>query len=281
MVSTSTTIAVCVTLFISLILPIAALIVYAVKNRRKGIWSAWLLGAVGFFVLQIVIRTHVLSILSANSDFISFANNNYILYCLILALSAGLFETIARYAVAKIMSRNLTFERGFAAGMGHGGIESMLIIGMTYISNLVYIILINAGEFDPIVQQAAALGADTSGLLVIKDTLINSDSVVFYLAGYERILTMILHIALTLLMCYFVKNKKGIKGIGLCLVLHGCVDFVSLLINGLSTDYLGGIISTTTSYVITYIFLTAVAILSVVLIRYLYKHWSTEEKTIF
>ena len=37
-----------ITLFISLILPPAFLIVYALRNKKQGIWSAWLLGALGF-----------------------------------------------------------------------------------------------------------------------------------------------------------------------------------------------------------------------------------------
>ena len=45
MVSTTTILAVLVTLFISLILPVISYIVYGAKNKGKGVWSGWLLGA--------------------------------------------------------------------------------------------------------------------------------------------------------------------------------------------------------------------------------------------
>lgn len=51
--------------------------------------------------------------------------------------------------------------------------------------------MINGGTFDKIVEQTAALGVDTTGLLAVKDSLLHTDSVMFLLAGYERILTTV------------------------------------------------------------------------------------------
>ena len=92
-----------VTLFVSLILPIGLLIVYAVKNKGKGIWSAWLLGAAGFFVPQIVIRTPILTWLATKEGFVSFAQSHLLLYALLMAFTAGLFEMAGRLAAAKLM----------------------------------------------------------------------------------------------------------------------------------------------------------------------------------
>ncbi len=280
MVSSGTIIAVCITLFISLVLPVIVYIAYGVKNKGKGVWTAWLLGAAGFFVLQVIIRMPILSVLSLSDGFISFATNHYILYCLVLALTAALFEVVGRYAVAKLMSKNLTFERGIAAGLGHGGIEAMIIVGMTYINNLVYIAMINSGSFDLVVEQTAALGVDTASLVAVKETLINSSSVIFLLAGYERILTMILHVVLSLLVCYFVSQKKDLMGILICVPCHWLVDFVSPLISGMATGYLGNVIGTTTSYVMIYIFLTVVAVVSVLGILKIKKQWKRAGSTL-
>ena len=65
-----------ITLFISLILPPAFLIVYALRNKKQGIWSAWLLGALGFFVPQILIRLPLLTRLSQSAGFAAFAQNH-------------------------------------------------------------------------------------------------------------------------------------------------------------------------------------------------------------
>lgn len=273
MVSTSTLITVVITFIISGILPLVVWLVYGVKNKGKGAFTAWLIGAAGFFIMQVIIRIPILNMLALTAGFQSFVENHYVLYCVVMAFTAGLFELIGRYVVAKIMAKNLTYERGFAAGLGHGGIEAIIIIGMTYLNNLLYIGMINSGTFDGIVEQTAALGVDTTSLVGIKDALIHANSAVFLLAGYERILTMILHVALSLSVCYFVSKKQDSKGILICLVCHCLVDFVAPLVNGMATEYLGNMISQTTAYIIVYVFLTAVAVVSVVAILNVRKKW--------
>lgn len=277
MVSTATLIAVIVTFCISTILPIVVWIAYGVKNKGKGVWTAWLLGAAGFFVMQMVIRIPIMNMLALTAGFQSFLANHYVLYCLVVAFTAGLFELIGRYAVAKILTKNLTYEKGFAVGLGHGGIEAIVLIGMMYLSNIIYIGMINSGAFDGIVEQTAALGVDTTSLIAIKDGLLNSSSAIFFLAGYERILTMIFHVAASLAVCYFVSKKQDIKGILICLVCHWMVDFISPLVNGMTTEYMGNVISQTTAYIIVYLFLTAVAVVSVVAIMNIRKKWRVED----
>lgn len=277
MVPVSTIVTVFITLFITLILPVIVYIIYGVKNKGKGVWTAWLLGAAGFFVFQVIIRMPILSLLSLSQGFMNFATNHYILYCLVLAFTAALFEVAGRYIVAKIMSKKLTYDRSFAAGLGHGSIEAMFIVGMTYVSNLLYIGMINGGTFDSIVEQTAAMGVDASQLVVLKDSLMNTPSATFLLAGYERVLTVILHIALSMLVCYFVSRKQDFKGIVICVLIHWMVDFISPVLSGLATEYLGNVISTGMSYVLVYIFLTAIAVVSVIVIRRLKKTWNAAE----
>ena len=65
MVSTATTIACLITVFVTLVFPVILLIVYAAKNKSQGVVSAWFLGAAGFFVTQILIRVPILTVLSA------------------------------------------------------------------------------------------------------------------------------------------------------------------------------------------------------------------------
>ena len=273
MVSLTTIIAVIITFCVSTMLPILVFVIYGLKNKGKGIWSAWFLGAAGFFVMQVIIRLPILSILSTMQGFIDFAEKHYVLYCISLAVTAAIFEVIGRYAVAKIMSKNLTFNRGIAAGLGHGGIEAIILIGMTYINNIIYIIMINTGSFDTMVEQSAALGADTSSLLAVKDALIDTSPAIFLLAGYERILTMILHVALSLLVCYFLSRKEDWKGIIICIICHSIVDFTAPIINGCATEYMGNLISLNTAYVIIYVFLTGVALASVFAIMNIKKRW--------
>ena len=280
MVSTVTILCICITVLITLVGPIAALIIYALRNRKQGIVSAWFMGAAGFFVTQMLVRTTILSVLSMQNWYVSFVENNYVIYALILAFTAGLFEFAGRFAVAKIMEKNLTYKRGLAAGLGHGGIEAMLIVGMTYVSNLLYVGMINSGMFDIVVEQTAALGADTTALYQVQDALLNTTAATFLLGGYERILTIICHVALTLIVIYYVKKQNAFKGAVVCIALHTMLDGVSGLIMGLSTPYMGSVITQNTMYVMVYIFLTACAVGSVYVIAKIRKEMETSAEAV-
>lgn len=274
MVSTFSIIAIATTLIVSTLLPLIFAIIWCVKNKGKKTLPALLLGALGFFVMQIVIRTPILSVLSQNEKFTDFANSHYTLYCLILAFTAALFEVAARYGVAKILSKDLSFERSFAAGLGHGGIESIIITGMAYASNLVMSFMINTNTFDLIVEQTSAQGVDTTSLLAAKEQLISTNPSMFLLVGLERVLAIAFHIGATVLVWYFIKHKKDIIGILICLLAHFAVDFVSGFVQGLATDYLGNAISQTTAYIIIYSFMAVVAVTSVVFVVKIRKIWN-------
>lgn len=265
MVSTISFLAMIVTLCICLIVPIAALVIYAVKNKGKGVWLAWLLGAAGFFVMQIIIRSPILSLLSLTEGFVKFANEYYVVYVLILAFTAALFEVVARFFVALILKKKGCYEVAFGAGLGHGGIEAMFLIGMTYINNLLYSAMINSGTYDAMVEQTAQMGVDVSSLVAAKAALIETSPAMFLLAGYERILTMILHIAMTVLVFYFVYKKKSAIGIVLCLLIHTLIDFVPA--------FLVGILSANMAYIVTYTFLTVMAIVGIIVLVVIKKKW--------
>ena len=267
-VSNSSIAAMFVTLFISLVVPVIVLIVYALKNRKQGVVGAWFIGAAGFFVTQIVIRVPLLSVLSLMSGFMAFVENHYVVYCLALGLTAALFEVVGRYASAKIMSRNLTFTKGFAAGLGHGGIEAMILVGMTYISNLLYAAMINTGAIEGVIAQTEAMGVEVSSeVYALVDTLVNSPAYMYLLGGYERILAMIGHVAMTLVVFYFMSKEETLKGIGICVLYHFVMDSMVGIVGGLATPYLGSVISQNVSYAISYVFLTGMAVIAVIMIR--------------
>lgn len=267
MVPVMTVIACVVTLLVSLVLPVVALIVYAVKNKKQSIVSAWLLGAAGFFATQILIRLPILTFLQSQSWFADFAQNNLFLYAFGLAFTAGLFELAGRYAVAGIMAKNLTFKRSLAAGLGHGGIEAMLLIGMTYVNNLIYIVMINSGYFDYLIAQTAGLGVDISQLELIREQLVGMAPAMFLLAGFERILAMTGHVAMSLLVCYGVAYSKALPCALLCLGIHTLMDLTA----GLSL-----VLPQSIAYPIIYAILIAMAVLSVLVIRELHRRWKKE-----
>lgn len=270
MVSTATIVFVVLTLFVSLILPVLVLIIFAAKNRKQGIVSAWLLGAAGFFVTQILIRLPILTALQRQSWFLSFSQNHLFGYAFGLAFTAGLFELADRFAVARILQKKLTLKRSLAAGLGHGGIEAMLLIGVTYINNLVYIFLINSGGFDAVVAQSAAAGVDVAQLELIRTQLVSMSPLMFSLAGFERLLAMTAHTAMSLIVCYGVAHKKTLPCLLVCLGIHTLTDLTA----GISL-----VLPQNIAYPIIYTILIAMAAVSIVLIRSIRRRWQETEAT--
>jgi len=262
MIPTFTIVCCVITLFVTLILPVLAAALYA--RKHKGVWSAWLLGAVGFFVPQLLIRLPILQALSGNADFLAFAQAHLVVYGLGLAFTAGLFELAGRLAVAKILQKKLSYPRALAAGMGHGGIESMALIGLTYINNLVYILMIQSGSFDSLIAQTAAAGADVSQLELIQATLLSASGWMFLLAGVERVLTVICHAAMSTLVCYGVYRKKAVPACLLCLGLHTLVD---------STVTLTMVLPQKIAYAIIYTVMALIAGGSLWLLQVIRKKW--------
>ena len=273
MVSTFSLVAMVVTLLICMVVPFLAVIIYAAKNKKKGVWIAWLVGAAGFFVMQIIIRTPILSVLSLSPEFIKFANDYYIVYALILAFTAALFEVVARFVGAIILKKKQCYEVAVGAGLGHGGIEAIFLVGMTYVNNLLYSIMINTGTFDVMIESSAQMGVDEyslQALLDVKTTLVDTAPALYLLAGYERILTMILHVAMTVLVFYFVNKKKSFVGILLCLLIHTVIDFVPA--------FMMSIASANIAYIVVYAFLTAMAVAGIVIIISIGKKWKKNNR---
>ena len=282
MVSTATILACVFTMILCLVLPIVLLILLVRKYKKEGIFPAWLLGAAGFFVTQMVIRVPILTVLQTRDWFVDFSANTPFLYAFSLAFTAGLFELAGRFAVAKLMVKNLTFRRSLAAGLGHGGIEAMLLVGLTYINNLIYIVMINTGTFDSMLAEVAAMGdavpqleATLAQLEMIKTQLISYPPAMFLLGALERILAMACHAGMSMIVCYGVAAKKPLPCLLICLGIHTLIDLtagLAMLANGAMRQ--------STLYFIIYLILTVAAVISLLIIRALRSRWPQKEVTL-
>ncbi len=199
-------------MFISLILSVGfpvALVIYFYRKEKISI-KAVFIGALMFFLFQGLIRVPIITVISYMPWYQSLVSDNMILVVLIMAFTAGLFETVARYIGLRFLLRKeLNRKNGLAYGIGHGGIEAILLIGLSYAANILYSFLINAGAVD-------------SSFL---PQLINTPSSLFLAAGIERIFAIFFHIAAALLVTYgIMKGKKTF--ILFSLILHFLLDGV-------------------------------------------------------
>lgn len=262
MVSIPSIVCMCIALLLTTLVPIGIMIWYCIRHKDEKVWLAALIGAAGFFVPQMLIRIPILNALSMNEGFMAFAENHYLIYGISLAATAGLFELAGRFTTAKILDRKgITLHKAMAAGLGHGMIEAVVVVGLQYINNILYAVMINTGTFDALIAQSAAqAGVDTAQFEALKDSLINTAAPLYLLGIWERAMTVILHLFLSMLVCYFVAKKRPLTGIFICLAIHTLVDSMGVIGQGLSTPYLGEVISMNTMYVLVEGGLTVIAV---------------------
>lgn len=204
----------CINIIISIGIPIGALI-YIIAKRRRYLKS-YLIGALVFFISQIVLRLPILNFLSVNSfEFGMLASFYPIVYSIILGLSAGVFEEVGRFLGFKCLKNNRSYGDGIAFGIGHGGIEALLITGMASVQNIIAIVTLKNGTFN----------SNIFGISVEQAIEAYSSVTMFeiLLGGFERIFAMCIHIGLTMVVLYGI-NKIKKRYLLYAIILHGIVD---------------------------------------------------------
>lgn len=261
-----------VTLLVSLVLPLALPFALSLKYRAEGLWKAWLVGAAGFVVPQVLIRLPILSYLGTRADFVAFAQNHLLVYALGLAFTAGLFELSGRYAGASVLRKDLTFRRAVIMGLGHGGIEAIILVGLSYVRNIAFLVSMMTGALDAQIAGMTAAGTDASQLAAMRQIMVETGAGMFLLAGFERVLAMVCHTCMTTVVCYGVARGKAGKMCLLCLGIHFLMDStagISMLVK-----------NKTLAYWAIYLILAVITALCLVLLRKLFGLWKEEKENV-
>ena len=210
-------------LCISIALPVVLLIV--VHKKPKARMAMAVIGAATFFLFAMVLEQILHAVvLGVGGERIT---GNIWIYGLYGGLAAGLFEEVGRFVAMRFaMKKQLNLPNALMYGVGHGGIEAILIVGLASVSNLVTSIMINAGTLE------ASLGAldqaTKEATLTQLSALWTTPSYQFFLSGIERIVAVTLHIALSVLVFQAVKLGKK-RYWFLAFAIHAGVDFVTVV----------------------------------------------------
>jgi len=193
-----------VTLLLSLVFPIVLAIFFCRKYKVSA--ATVLLGALTFLVFQLVLRIPLLQVLQpvypGNKPVADFGWGELLLYSLFLSATAALFEECGRVIVYKLfLKKKENWENAAAFGIGHGGFEAISLVGLTYISNLIFMLMINLG----LLKASGNAGDPLSQAVTL---LIETPSHMFLLAGVERFFAIILHIGFSLLVVYGLSSGK-------------------------------------------------------------------------
>ena len=258
MVSSLSIVFMAVSFIIAVGLPVG-LTIWVMKKYKPGFWAV-ASGMIVFFVLQGLIRIPLMQIFSASAAGAAFIQNNVLLYTLIASVSAGIFEEFGRYFAFKVMlKRKREFGHGLAYGIGHGGIEAVLLVGIAYVSNILLSMMINSGSLSSL---EGMLGTAMQPAIA---ALTDTPSVMFLVGGIERIFAICLHLGLSILVLYGVR-KRNIAYTLLAILIHGAANFGAVML----AQYAGAVASEA--------FLLVVAVLSIVFVVRMRKVFEKQDK---
>ncbi|NTW70896.1 MAG: YhfC family intramembrane metalloprotease [Eubacteriaceae bacterium] len=192
-----------ISFLLSFIFPFVLLIYMKKKYKTSLVFV--LAGAIIFAVFQLIVRIPLIGWLNGNFWFYTNVVSNNVLYGLFLAFTAGLFEESGRYLAFRLIGGRINWANSVGYGIGHGGFESVALIGTTYLANLIAVGYLNYGLFGNIINWLPQI---FNNMEAIKEIFRSTPSYYFLLGGIERVMTIIIHIALSLLVAKSFIRKK-------------------------------------------------------------------------
>ncbi|MBQ6172936.1 MAG: YhfC family intramembrane metalloprotease [Clostridia bacterium] len=219
-----------------ILLPIIAAIIW--KIRKKERFSTILVGAAIFLLFALILEKPIQNVLAFPSAMglsehavSRFLNENPVLLALTAGLFPGVFEETGRLIAFKtVLRKRRNRETSISYGIGHGGFEVILILGLTYIQYIAYAVMINTGTFGNVIEQVASQAPEQ---------LDSVESVVSLLTGFsfadlgiafvERIFAVLFHIGASILVFYACRDKKRLWLYPVAIILHTAFDFTFAL----------------------------------------------------
>lgn len=252
----STTIAALITgTVLAFLIPIAAVIVYKLKNRDARLPSA-LVGAVTFLVFALILESLLHNIM------LPFIQGNAVIYIIYGALAAGIFEETGRLVAYKVvMKNNLTTKNAIMMGLGHGGFECMMVLGFSMISLAASAIMVNNDGLETTISTLSggdAAAAETVRAQIEALTTYGFGNMV--LGIYERLIAMTFHVCMSVLVFHAVSQPRQIKLYVLAVILHAALDVPAAM-------YQVGILSLPVVYIIMTVLTAAVVYFIVTLTK--------------
>ena len=142
-------------------------------------------------------------------------------------LLAGVFEEVGRYLAFRFLLKRYTNRwDAVTYGIGHGGIEAILVLGLTAINNIAIAQLVNSGSIETITNGLTGVQLDQVQAQIAAVASFGAANLLLGLA--ERAIAMTLHISLSVVVFRAVRQRKA-GYLGLAVVLHALFDVPAAL----------------------------------------------------
>ena len=149
--------------------------------------------------------------------------DDWVIGCLL----AGVFEEVGRYLAFRFLLKRYTNRRDAVTyGIGHGGIEAILVLGLTAINNIAIAQLVNSGSIETITNGLTGVQLDQVQAQIAAVASFGAANLLLGLA--ERAIAMTLHISLSVVVFRAVRQRKA-GYLGLAVALHALFDVPAAL----------------------------------------------------
>jgi len=209
------------------VLFLLALPVLAAIGLRRRAWSSWLLFLMGVATFVGSQAVHIplnnwLADIGLLPQAGSFEGPPLWRTALLLGLTAGLCEELARAAGLALLRRRLPLQDALMLGLGHGGIEAMFIGGVALGASMVTLLSLRFVDL-------GSLGLDANIMAQIAEQMINVEQPysTLALATVERCIAMGLHLTFSV-MVWRAFERRTVGWLLLAIAYHAAVDMVAV-----------------------------------------------------
>ncbi|MBO7357176.1 MAG: YhfC family intramembrane metalloprotease [Lachnospiraceae bacterium] len=228
MVPSLSVILMAVNILIAFALPIGA-VVFMKKKYHVNL-QPLAMGLCAMYLFAFVLEAFVNRIV-AISPLGSVLTGNMLLYVIYGGIMAAVFEEFGRFITMRKFMKRFHDDRinSITYGIGHGGFEFVMILGIGMIENFYFAYMINADKIGELTAGLEGIQVETINQAV--EQLKTVSPLTFLASPVERIAAFILQIALSVLVWHGVINPGKIKYFCIALFAHFFMDCVPVYIN--------------------------------------------------
>ncbi|MDR2245300.1 MAG: YhfC family intramembrane metalloprotease [Treponema sp.] len=161
------------------------------------------MGIAGFILFVLLLESSIHSIVFAKFTL----REKPLIYIIYGIFKAGIFEETACFISFTILKKKYNgVGTGLSYGIGHGGMEAILLAGLPMINAMIFAIILNAGNIETITGklQGGALEQINTQITAILTT----SSCLFLVSGIERVFAICIQLSLSIIVFYSVHRKN-------------------------------------------------------------------------
>ncbi|MDR0731143.1 MAG: YhfC family intramembrane metalloprotease [Treponema sp.] len=207
---------------VSIGLPVVLFIVFR-KKYNAGILPM-ITGIAGFVVFALLLESFVHTMVIDRFAL----REKPLIFVIYAVFMAGIFEETARFIFFNLLKKKYTgIGTGLAYGIGHGGIESVVLAGLSMINAIIVSIIINSGNIETITAglQGAALEQTNAQIA----SLLATPPHLFLIGGIERLFALCMQLSLSVIVFYSVYGKNRLWLYPCAVALHAMADVPAVL----------------------------------------------------